>query len=232
MNNSSSYLEDLCRSDMHKTNEFKCSNSESMHSIHYRPKQQQHKNLDRVAASLNQPMTPLASRRAQFVTSNSLYIQQAANKVKLVRKKSFNELIDDEEDSGLSRSRFRTLSGNEDSQSSIKRHHHHHHSSGRHRQHHHHQQSSFREPREGVVYSPGTQNTPTNLTSRNSRNRRTQFKSQSHSLEYGFDENYDEDKTVEFSPEIIEAADKVTYITNHIKSENDYEEVSFSFGFY
>ncbi len=34
-----------------------------------------------------------------------------------------------------------------------------------------------------------------------------------------------EEKPVEFSAEIIEAADKVTYITNHIKSENDYEEV-------
>ena len=33
------------------------------------------------------------------------------------------------------------------------------------------------------------------------------------------------DRPIEFSPEIIEAADKVTYITNHIKSENDYEEV-------
>lgn len=29
----------------------------------------------------------------------------------------------------------------------------------------------------------------------------------------------------EFSPEILEAADKVVYITNHIKSENDYQEV-------
>jgi len=34
------------------------------------------------------------------------------------------------------------------------------------------------------------------------------------------------ERHVEFSPEIIEAADKVTYITNHIKSENDYEEVN------
>ena len=32
-------------------------------------------------------------------------------------------------------------------------------------------------------------------------------------------------RPIEFSSEIIEAADKVTYITNHIKSENDYEEV-------
>ena len=32
-------------------------------------------------------------------------------------------------------------------------------------------------------------------------------------------------KQIEFSPEIMEAADKVTYITNHIKSENYYEEV-------
>ena len=30
----------------------------------------------------------------------------------------------------------------------------------------------------------------------------------------------------EFSPEILEAADKVVYITNHIKSENDYQEVN------
>lgn len=31
----------------------------------------------------------------------------------------------------------------------------------------------------------------------------------------------------EFTPEILEAADKVVYITNHIKSENDYQEVKF-----
>ena len=39
------------------------------------------------------------------------------------------------------------------------------------------------------------------------------------------DENGGGARPIEFSPEIIEAADKVTYITNHIKSENDYEEV-------
>lgn len=37
----------------------------------------------------------------------------------------------------------------------------------------------------------------------------------------------DEDRPIEFSREILDAADKITYITNHIKSENDYEEVNF-----
>jgi 2-polyprenyl-3-methyl-5-hydroxy-6-metoxy-1,4-benzoquinol methylase len=32
-------------------------------------------------------------------------------------------------------------------------------------------------------------------------------------------------EAIQFSQEIMEAADKVTYITNHIKSENYYEEV-------
>lgn len=35
----------------------------------------------------------------------------------------------------------------------------------------------------------------------------------------------DDDRSIEFSLEILDAADKITYITNHIKSENDYEEV-------
>jgi hypothetical protein len=46
------------------------------------------------------------------------------------------------------------------------------------------------------------------------------------SLDYDTYASTDEDRPVEFSPEIIETADKITYITNHIKSENDYEEVS------
>ena len=36
-------------------------------------------------------------------------------------------------------------------------------------------------------------------------------------------------KPYKFSSEVFETADKVTYITNHIKRENDYEEVSFCF---
>ena len=38
------------------------------------------------------------------------------------------------------------------------------------------------------------------------------------------EERNNNDRSFEFSPEIMEAADKVTYITNHIKSENYYEE--------
>ena len=41
----------------------------------------------------------------------------------------------------------------------------------------------------------------------------------------GMDENGAMNISDEFSPEILEAADKVVYITNHIKSENDYQEV-------
>lgn len=55
---------------------------------------------------------------------------------------------------------------------------------------------------------------------------------QSKSHEAGLNETYsDTDRPVEFSPEIMEAADKVTYITNHIKSENYYEEVSLFYSF-
>lgn len=35
----------------------------------------------------------------------------------------------------------------------------------------------------------------------------------------------DDERPIEFTPDILDAADKITYITNHIKSENDYEEV-------
>ena len=60
-----------------------------------------------------------------------------------------------------------------------------------------------------------------------------QSQSQSRSLEGTLNEpdSDNEDKNsyssrpFEFSPEIMEAADKVTYITSHIKSENYYEEV-------
>jgi len=58
------------------------------------------------------------------------------------------------------------------------------------------------------------------------RHKRSQFrKSHSHSLECPSDKSEDE-RPIEFSPDVLEAADKVTYITNHIKTENDYEEVS------
>lgn len=69
----------------------------------------------------------------------------------------------------------------------------------------------------------------------NINERRKQFQQSSHSrsLEGLQNETNSENedsssssKQIEFSPEIMEAADKVTYITNHIKSENYYEEVS------
>lgn len=71
-------------------------------------------------------------------------------------------------------------------------------------------------------------------TARQNNERRFQFSLnnsslQSKSHEAGLNETYsDSERPVEFSPEIMEAADKVTYITNHIKSENYYEEVSLS----
>jgi hypothetical protein len=54
-----------------------------------------------------------------------------------------------------------------------------------------------------------------------------QAANKTHSLDYDTFTSADEDpsKPIEFSSEIIETADKITYITNHIKSENDYEEV-------
>ena len=67
-------------------------------------------------------------------------------------------------------------------------------------------------------------------SAQHNESRRFQFSSsQSKSHEAGLNDSFtfsDTDRPVEFSPEIMEAADKVTYITNHIKSENYYEEVS------
>ena len=81
------------------------------------------------------------------------------------------------------------------------------------------------------------------LMTRNRRERSDAFKhSKSKSLECAnddetinqngddVDDDFLDSRPIEFSPEIIEAADKVTYITNHIKSENDYEEVRKRFG--
>ena len=92
-------------------------------------------------------------------------------------------------------------------------------------------------------------NKANNLINRSSRHRKRQLYGQTHSRSLEHSSNYisknpgeqtnesfdehnnlagddtDDDKPVEFSSEIIEAADKVTYITNHMKSENDYEEV-------
>jgi len=58
--------------------------------------------------------------------------------------------------------------------------------------------------------------------------RQNYSQSQSRSLENTFDHinsSEDDQPQIQFSQEIMEAADKVTYITNHIKSENYYEEV-------
>lgn len=80
--------------------------------------------------------------------------------------------------------------------------------------------------------SPNSSNGSSNLIRRgisNSHSRRQQFaQSQTRSLEYALDDvvSSEDDRPIEFSQEIMEAADKVTYITNHIKSENYYEEVS------
>lgn len=78
------------------------------------------------------------------------------------------------------------------------------------------------------------------LILRNRRERLNRQTIKSRSLECAYDEQDQDDddddndnnsssnnntRQFEFSSEIIEAADKVTYITNHIKSENDYEEM-------
>ncbi len=72
-------------------------------------------------------------------------------------------------------------------------------------------------------------------TNFNERRKQFSYSSQSRSLEDALNETTQSDnensnctKPIEFSMEIMEAADKVTYITNHIKSENYYEEVRFS----
>ncbi len=71
-------------------------------------------------------------------------------------------------------------------------------------------------------------------TNFNERRKQFSYNSQSRSMEDALNEKCLTDnesssctKPIEFSMEIMEAADKVTYITNHIKSENYYEEVSY-----
>lgn len=59
-------------------------------------------------------------------------------------------------------------------------------------------------------------------------NYKQQLFSQSHSLDNDTGPSEDEGaRNLQFDSEIIDAAEKITYITNHIKNENDYEEVNF-----
>jgi hypothetical protein len=53
----------------------------------------------------------------------------------------------------------------------------------------------------------------------------THFKSTTHRQSTYISDKSEDERPIEFSPDVFEAADKVTYITNHIKTENDYEEV-------
>lgn len=59
-------------------------------------------------------------------------------------------------------------------------------------------------------------------------NLKQHFYGQSHSLDFDTGPYNSEDELarhLQFDSEIIDAAEKITYITNHIKNENDYEEV-------
>lgn len=63
---------------------------------------------------------------------------------------------------------------------------------------------------------------------KHSSNLKQNLYGQSHSLDYDTGLNTSEDEInrhVKFDSEILDAAEKITYITNHIKNENDYEEV-------
>lgn len=185
-----------------KNNDGGCSNNESFdmptttnHPTNYqRPKQQQHKNLDK-----------LINRKNQFKSNR--------NPINAEHKQSSRESAAQYDAAlGGSRNRFLTLSGSESIGSSRN-------------------QSQAHSNLKNT--SPHKQsNTNINSggggggarTKRNKATRRQQF-SQSHSLDNEAHTSEDE-KPMEFSPEILDAADKITFITNHMKNENDYEEVS------
>ena len=204
-----------------------------------RPKQQQHKNLDKLVANLK------SSKRIQL---NSDYQSPVAHRsIKL----KFNDGLNDDDLLDENRNRLLTLSATDSictTPQKVKQRHHHrrqHSSNTTNRQ-----SSNENTPvitttnnayeknanraSKNLNYMnslPPLSNKSPNLVRRavSSVNKRQLYsQSQSRSLEYALDDTYssdEEDRPIEFSQEIMEAADKVTYITNHIKSENYYEEV-------
>ena len=194
----------------------------SIHSSN-RPKQQQHKNLDKIAASLN------SSKRSQLKNKFS------SNHLKSnINKNSIENYDKDDSPITETRNRLLTLSATDSVLSTpyaktILSQNHTIFLPANNNQHHYHN----RNYEETTSHNPNQTNTAqTKLSRRNTRSRRQQYAQlHSKSLEYsGTGEDSptsdEENKPIEFSPEIMEAADKVTYITNHIKNENYYEDVN------
>ncbi len=236
----------------YKTNHFQSSS---------RPKQQQHKNLDKLVANLK------TSKRLHLNTEYQSPISIKSNHIRLKLYTDVDELRDhdliDE-----NRNRLLTLSATDSicttPQKSKHRHHHHH---RHHRNHHQNDKianynvsnqmqtasdsSSKHSKSTNRFYNQNNKNNDNNSNFQeikslplhtlspngsnslirrgiSSHSRRQQFaQTQTRSLEYALDDaiSSEDDRPIEFSQEIMEAADKVTYITNHIKSENYYEEV-------
>lgn len=191
-----------------------------MHS-HNRPKQQQHKNLDKVAATLN------SFKRSQLQNKN------LANQLKSNNKNSLENYEKDDNPILESRNRLLTLSATDSilstqyHKTNLNQSYHHcpsNYNTQNHNQHRNNEETTFEN-------SNQTKSAQTKLNRRNTRSRRQQYAQlNSKSLEYcgtGDDSHTSEEENqpIKFSPEIMEAADKVTYITNHIKNENYYEEV-------
>lgn len=221
-----------------QSNEFDMRQNQSLLA---RPKQQQHKNLDKLVANLKN------SKRIHLNQHSSGDYQSplAHRSVKL----KFNDDLGDDDILDENRNRLLTLSATDSICTTPQKakhrhnHHHHHHHSSRHQR----QSSSIETPTYEKNSSksfarayknsnymnslPSNSNKSPNLVRRavSSANRRQLYaQAQSRSLEYALDDSLssEDEQPIEFSQEIMEAADKVTYITNHIKSENYYEEVN------
>lgn len=230
-----------------------------------RPKQQQHKNLDKLVANLK------TSKRQHLNAEYQSPMSIKSNHIRLKLYTDVDELRDDDL-MDENRNRLLTLSATDSicttPQKTKYRHHHHHH----HNHHRHHRNQQNQHQHDNLVnfnqmqtasdssskhshskssnrlYKNNSNNSnnlkevkslPFHTLSPNgssslirrgisSHSRRQNFsQTQTRSLEYALDDavSSEDDRPIEFSQEIMEAADKVTYITNHIKSENYYEEM-------
>lgn len=201
-----------------------------------RPKQQQHKNLDKLVASLK------SQKRLHLNNEYQSPVSLSSSKLNHIKLKLYTDDLN-EDDLDENRNRLLTLSATDSictTPQKVKHRHRHHHK--------HRHENSINISNENDIQSNNNRfnyqqmnSLPLNKRSSNNNlvkrvvsnhNRRQQYaQSQSRSLEYALDDSFnsEDDKPIEFSREIMEAADKVTYITNHIKSENYYEEVFFSF---
>lgn len=154
-------------------------------SLAVRPKQQQHKNLDKLFISSKNNKT---QNQGQL---NNTLIQQQQHKNEVLNRNRFN---------------LNTKSSNGN-------------------------RNEIEAPNKRVHTQTKLASNDNSNSQRGTKSRRHQqyAQSQSYSLEYDtYTTTSDDDRPCDFSPEILEAADKITYITNHIRSENDYEEVIFN----